>query len=359
MRGPSRRGFLTGLLAASAYATPSWADLGNPAFLSAARAPSGQDSVVGLTPSGQEVFRQPLPGRGHAFCAHPTRPHVVAFARRPGRFAQVLDCRTGQCLAQMVPPDGHHFYGHGCFSQDGTRLFTTENDFQNARGVIGAWSVADGYRRIANYGSGGVGPHDMARLPDGSFVVANGGIETHPDTGRAKLNLATMRSNLSYLSEKGEITERMALSSEFRLNSIRHLDVASDGRVGFAMQWQGDFGRGLPLAGIHQRGSRARNLAPEDPRWRNLRGYGGSVAFDQSGQQLAVTSPRGGVLTLIDVPTDEILREHHLPDVCGVAALPVGWITTSGTGHITRITDRASVLQKSKVQWDNHLVPIT
>ncbi|WP_282096696.1 DUF1513 domain-containing protein [Epibacterium ulvae] len=359
MARSSRRSFLAGLVAASAWPLPTWADLGSPAFLSAGRAPSGQDMVAGLDLQGNALFQQVLPGRGHAVCAHPRLPHIIAFARRPGRFAHVLDCRTGKTLAHLQPPDGYHFYGHGCFSTDGTRLFTTENDYENARGVIGVWSVQDSYQRIGSFSSGGIGPHDMAGLPGGSFVVANGGIETHPDTGRSKLNLATMQSNLSYLSEEGVLQDQITLSSDFRLNSIRHLDIAPDGTVAFAMQWQGDIGSDLPLAGLHKAGTPARLLAEDDVRWREMKGYGGSIAFDHGGTHLAITSPRGNRLLILDTASDSIQVEHLLPDVCGIAPQAQGWCATSGTGQILTIeAAQATLLKQTQFQWDNHLVAL-
>lgn len=115
----NRRQFIAGLLATGLTPVPSWADAGSPAFLSAALRDDGTYVLCGISDAMQVLFQIPLPARGHAAAAHPTRPLAVAFARRPGRFAQVLDCSTGQPTATLDAPRGHHFYGHGAFSQDG------------------------------------------------------------------------------------------------------------------------------------------------------------------------------------------------------------------------------------------------
>jgi len=197
--------------------------------------------MFGLDAQGQIVFSLPLPGRGHAGIAHPDTAEVVVFARRPGNFANVIDCRTGRKVTDLQCPRGRHFYGHGVFSADGRVLFTPENDYEVGTGVIGVWDRSDGYTRIAEFSSGGIGPHEITRLPGTDIlVIANGGIETHPDSGRAKLNLATMQPNLSYLSGAGKVLETIELSPAHRLSSIRHLSVRSDGLVAFGMQWQGD-----------------------------------------------------------------------------------------------------------------------
>jgi hypothetical protein len=359
----SRRGFIAGLLATGLAPAPSWADLGGPAFLAAAKDPGGRYLLAGLSETGALRFTCPLPGRGHAAAAHPHRPEAVAFARRPGRFADVIDCRNGTHLARLEPPQGHHFYGHGLFSRDGSRLFTTENDYENTRGVIGIWEVTQGYRRIGSFASGGVGPHDMLlrHSQDGDqLAIANGGIETHPDSGRAKLNLPQMRPNLSLLSLEGEVLDVMELDQELRLNSIRHLALSSTGILGFAMQWQGDPGAELPLLGLYQPGSPAQLLAQGDPRLRNMRGYGGSVAFAADDQSIAVSSPRGGLVQVLDTRSGEIMRQHALQDVCGLATANTGLIASTGLGHILALTKgKAKPLQHHDLAWDNHLIRLT
>jgi len=357
----SRRGFLAGLLASGLAPQASWADLGAPAFLSAARAPDGRYLLAGLSYQGDIRFTCPLPGRGHAAAAHPNRPEAIAFARRPGRFAEVIDCLSGATLAQLQPPASHHFYGHGCFTPDGKRLFTTENDFENSRGVIGVWQVGASYQRIGSFSSGGIGPHDlMLRQTDSSvaLVVANGGIETHPDSGRAKLNIPDMRPNLSLLSLDGTMQDQMQLGSDLRMNSIRHLALAADGTIGFAMQWQGDQGSDLPIVGLYSPGNAPRLMAQEDPRLRHLNGYGGSLAFADQGRQIAVTSPRGGVVQVMNTGNGTIVNEHPLTDVCGLATTDKGLVASTGTGQLISIaTGQARRLQSHGLAWDNHLIP--
>ena len=76
---------------------------------------------------------------------------------------------------------GRHFYGHGCLSADKSVLFTTENDYDAVKGVIGIRDAKD-FQSVGEYSSYGIGPHDIHLMPDGkTLVVANGGIQTHPD----------------------------------------------------------------------------------------------------------------------------------------------------------------------------------
>lgn len=356
----TRRGFVAGLLAAGALPAPSWADLGGPAWLSAARVGGEDYRLFGLSASGAALFDIPLPTRGHAAAAHPRRPEAVAFARRPGTYALVLDCLTGRPVALLDAAPGRHFYGHGTFSADGDRLYTTENDYEAARGVIGIWDADAGYARIGEIASGGTGPHDLTRLPGKDIlVVANGGIETHPESGRAKLNLPTMRPNLTYLDPERGLLDVLELPDELRLNSIRHLAVRSDGLVAFAMQWQGDAAEAPLLLGLHQLGKATRFCGAEGPEHRSMQGYAGSVAFAGDGRTVAITSPRGGRAQLFDSDTGRLSSEVFAPDVCGVAEAPSGLILTTGSGHVlARQTDRTEQLASHSVSWDNHLVDL-
>lgn len=335
--------------AIAALPTASWAAAGSPAFVAAAQEPSGDYALFGLSAQGDQTFRIPLPARGHAAAAHPTRAEAVAFARRPGRFALVLDCAQGQVLHRLEPPSGHHFYGHGAFLSDG-RLVTTENHIDTGQGRIGLWSPD--YRRMATLPSGGIGPHEVIRIPGTDrLAIANGGIHTHPDRGREKLNLDTMRPNLSYM-ENGEITESVELPSELHQASIRHLAARPDGTVAFAMQWQGDEYDPVPLLGLHRSGTPQLLSAPE-PEQLALRGYVGSVAFSGNGEHVAITGPRGGVAHIYDVAsgTHEVI---HRPDICGTAPLGTGLAFTDGKGAV--MTPAGPKLHL--LRWDNHLVPL-
>ena len=357
---PSRRGFLGALAAATLIPRPSWADVGSPAYLAAARLPDGSFALCGLDGSGHETFAIPLPDRGHAAAAHPTRPEAVAFARRPGRFALVIDCVSGDVTARLEAPVGRHFYGHGVFSRDGDTLYTTENDFAAGEGRIGIWSRADGYARIGEFASGGTGPHDMKRMPGSDvLVIANGGIETHPDRGREKLNLAVMQPNLSYLGADGTLLETVELPPEHRLNSIRHLAMRGDGLVGFAMQWQGDVTQHPPLIGTHQMGGTLRIGRAEDTDAGRMQGYAGSVAFSRDGKQIAFTSPRGGACFGFDAKTLELVTRVDRPDVCGLASNREGLVLTDGLGWVSVMSDQLRPLvHHDKRQWDNHLVSL-
>ena len=353
-----RRAFLGSLLAAASAPRLSWADAGDPAWLGAARDSSGAYLLIGLAQDGAERFRIPLPTRGHAAAAHPTAPEAVAFARRPGTFALVIDCVSGAVTHRLQSPQGRHFYGHGAFIAGGDILCTTENEIESGAGRIGLWSRKRGYERIGEIASHGIGPHEILSTPDDVLIVANGGIRTHPDHGRDKLNIPEMRPSLTYVAPDGTLLEEVVLDADLHLNSIRHLARASDGTVAFAMQWQGDVSDPVPLLGLHKRGAAPRLLSADLAEQMAMQGYAGSVAFSRTGAEVAITSPRGGRVHRFNVGSGAV-QSLTRADVCGLAPAARGLVATDGLGGVIRLSTSVEPLASfSGLSWDNHLVAL-
>lgn len=341
------------------------ASAGTQLFVSA-RADADGHFVTGLDEDGRVVFDLPLPERGHSSVFHPSRAEAVHFARRPGTFARVIDIRGGRYLASIEAQAGRHFYGHGAFSPDGAVLYATENDFENGTGVIGMYAVEEGYRRVGELPSHGIGPHDLRLLSDGrTMAIANGGILTRPDLPRMKLNIPTMQPSLVYMdSRDGTLLEEVKLPSQLHRLSIRHMDVAEDDLVAIVMQDEGPRGVLSPLVGTHRRGSEIDLFPADDETLQGMRQYCGSVAFDASRRVLAVSSPRGSLVTFWEAASGRFLDSLSVSDGCGIAPRPGGgrFLASSGEGGVLEIalsggsSSLAGDDRLARSQWDNHLV---
>ena len=348
-----RRAFLAAIAAAT-LPRVGWADVGSPSYLAAGK--QGDDYLLhGLTAQGESLFQIALPARGHAAAAHPTEALAVAFARRPGTFALVIDCLTGVTRHQLAPPPGRQFNGHGTFSADGGLLMTSEVVAEGSAGRIGVWETS-GFTRIGEWNTHGVGPHDLKRLTDGRLVVANGGIQTDPND-RTKLNLPGMHPNLTLLSAKGEVLDQVDLPDLLQ-NSIRHLALTRTG-VAFAMQWQGDPALSVPLLGLWTPGQSVLLCPAAEAEANVMQGYAGSIAVASVDGSIAMTSAPGGALMLFDaqgVPKATL----HRADISGVAASRSGFVATDGQGATWAIQGTAlSPLTQHTTLWDNHLVELT
>jgi hypothetical protein len=346
-----RRAFLASLAAACAPRM-IWADVGHPAFLAAGR--QGEAYFLhGLSATGDSLFHLPLPGRGHAAAAHPTRAEAVAFARRPGTFALVIDCGTGQVAHRLSPPEGLQFNGHGAFSADGTLLMTSEVIAETSEGRIGLWDTAR-YTRLTGWPSHGIGPHEIRLLPDGRLAVANGGIQTDP-VDRTKLNILEMRPNLSLLSPDGILVDQIELP-DLHQNSIRHLALAR-GAIAFAMQWEGDAAEPVPQLGLWTPGSAPVLCQPPPEDAFAMQGYAGSIAA--TADRILITSPKGGAAMIFSADGTPVAT-HRRADLCGAASHSGGFVVTDGMGAVWAADDSGlTPLTNGATQWDNHLIALT
>lgn len=359
-RPMKRRSFLSGAsvsLGLAGAGKLAWAGAGSPDFITAANRADKTSRLIGLTSAGDVTCDIPIPSRGHAAAVSPIAPLAVGFARRPGRFAVVVNCASGQEVAQLDCPNGRHFYGHGVFSADGAQLLTTENDYETARGIVGVWDTTDGFRRVGEYPSGGIGPHDILRLPDGGFVIANGGIQTHPDMGRVKLNLPSMRPNLTYMDASGAVTDQVELAGEMHHNSIRHLTLDGNGHVIAALQWQGPPTKDVALVLRHRKDT-ATTLLPH-PAQSRLKTYAGSIACCPLSGEIAVTGPKGSHVIFFNADGTPN-GDRPISTAAGVAQHPEGGLMISCDGglvHRQAGVERFIAIS-ANVAWDNHLIAL-
>lgn len=332
-------------------------------FLAACDDKRGRHYVSGFDTEGRPVFRIGVAARLHSLAVHPAQQGVaVAFSRRAGRLAYVFDYLNGQELKVIETTPGRHFYGHGAFTGDGRYLFTSENDFENGQGVIGIRD-ARSWERLGEVPSHGVGPHEIRMLSDGkTLVVANGGIQTHPDFGRRKLNLDSMKPSLAYIDTvSGKLLEQHYLANHQL--SIRHLSLADDNGVAFGLQYQGSKTDRVPLVGFHRRGGEVRLLAAPEPVRRHMNQYVASVCVDSVNGVVGVTCPRGDMVTFWDIRRLRHLKTVKLRDAAGIALTGDRrrYVVTNGFGEILQI-DAATLApgarpqQVADTRWDNHLV---
>lgn len=367
----SRRDFLrlTAAAPVAAAAARSAAGPSAPAsrphrLLSTAADAGGGYRIAVLDPHGRASASQPLPARGHGTAVHPSGSEIAVIARRPGDFLNVLDPASGGWIAERRTPADRHLYGHGCYSRDGSLLYTSENALPSGEGRIGVWDARAGYRRIGELPAHGIGPHELVLAPDGErLIVANGGILTRPETGRAKLNLDTMRPALVYLDRhSGDLIEEHRLDESLHQCSIRHLAVGLDGVVCAAMQYQGPAFERPPLVAIQRPGRGLQPLLAPTEVQAALANYCGSAAADASGAWFAVSAPRGDLVTIWS-NAGEYHARVRVADGCGVAPAerPGAFLLSSGHGGLYhyeisagRLTELPPAAELG-LQWDNHL----
>jgi hypothetical protein len=364
MRTPliDRRDFLkaAGAGFAAAMTPAAWANTldADAVFATAFVKRDGGFGAAVLSEGGQMLHSIALPGRGHDVAYDPVSKRAVVFARQPGTFAVVFDHsgRAEPLTIASVP--GRHFFGHGVFSVDGALLYATENDFDNAAGMVGIYDARSDFARVGEFPTYGVGPHELLLMDDGrTIAIANGGIETHPDFGRAELNIATMQPSYVLVDRiSGDLIERHELPPALHHLSIRHMDADAGGTVWFGCQYRGPATDRPLLVGRARRGKALELIDMPQDVLSGLRNYVGSVAANPAAGTVAVTSPQGNSLTVIDAASGNVVRATTLTEVCGVAPDGAGFLATTGAGDI--VPPGRDTLSAPAYVWDNHMLRI-
>lgn len=312
--------------------------------------------------------RAPSPDRLHGIAPSPTGPLAVAVGRRPGHVAIVFDRRHGGEVARFAPGAGRVFSGHGRFTPDGALFLTNEIERPAGgavptmgRGVVAVRRADAGFEIVAEWASGGDGPHDLMRS-GAALVIANGGVE--PNTPEARDAEATGSSITLLHPASGAAMGEGRLPADLASLSLRHLD--RDGRGGTVVAAQDLLKDGVArplLFSIAASGAVTPFDAPENE-WRALRGYVGSVAYDRSGRFVACASPRGGRVSVWQAD-GRYLGFVPLNDGCGLAAGPEAgtFVATSGYGEVVRIAaarDGVAITARRTggPRYDNHMVAL-
>ena len=322
-------------------------------FASAFRARDGSYGIATVSERGEIIDRVALPARAHGMATSHATGMTVAFARRPGTFFMAFDpARRGEPIV-MHTPENRHFYGHGQFSPNGAILYASENDFDGNRGVIVLYDARNGFTRIGEYDAHGIGTHDMTVSDDGRLIViANGGIETHPDFGRTKLNIDNMQPSLVLLdAATGQVIQKQAMPAHLRQLSTRHVDLGDDGRIWFACQYEGPRNDLPPLVGHFSRGEALTFVdLPEETTVR-LANYVGAIAVNRRDGLVGLTSPNGNAAVTLDAKTGRVVSETTVREAAGVAPAARGIAVSSYDGFFET--------RRSDVAWDQHIVRLS
>jgi hypothetical protein len=184
----------------------------------------------------------------------PTRPHgllteadggLLVVGVRPGTWLLRCDGK-GEVMRQLrVDEEGTtaRLNGHVVVAAKSDVLYTTETDQKTGRGKIGVRD-RQSLRKLAEFDTHGIDPHQLLLDREGHLIVANGGVPRTP--ADKKLDLHRMDSSLVRLDAGNGTLLRQWRLDDPRL-SMRHLawsrspiDGDADAILGIAIQAEHD-----------------------------------------------------------------------------------------------------------------------
>ena len=320
--------------------------------------PDGGFGVGAIDRHGHLLWQSPMASRGHSGCNRPGNQEVVFFERRPGWSFYVINAGTGARKHHIRAEAGEHFVGHGVFSPDGRWLYATGSRYEEGEGIVTVYDAENGYRRTNTFDLNGIGPHQLTLHADGdTLVIGLGGILTHPDYDRIKLNLPSMEPALILMNRKnGEIVGRFRPAHHHQ--SARHVDVSAGGKIYVAYQYQGPLHEMPPLLARVENGQ-LREYRFDDDTQAGLANYIASVIAHPENDLVAAASPVGGTAIVFEGASGKLVSKAGIPDCAGIQALAGGdFLISSGRGKLVRLgrDNRPLELASLPLYWDHHLV---
>jgi len=312
---------------------------------------------------------------------HPIKPHAFyLIGRNPAKTCQLISIKTNKIEQTLHAQEHHHFTGHAAFDQK--FLYTTEWDYTHNIGKVGLWHLANG-EFIKHLPSFGVGPHQI-KIFKTHLLIANGGLKTHPSTGKKPLNLPTMAPNISLVDTSNEQLTHQWTFNETKA-SIRHLDIAPNGTFAAAMQVQRSacgHNHLVPLVAVGQLPNKIAAPPPTsksevmptvhtsltplptpDALLNQCQDYMGSICIHPPSGTVAATSPKGNLVLFWHLESATFAGYYTLFGACGIDVDPRvdSWVVSNGQGDIHYIDPykltAIATLNKSYpgVRFDNHL----
>lgn len=186
-------------------------------------------------------YKLALPSRPHGLMAEPDGGLLVCSAR-PGNWLLRCDAQ-GNVVQQIdVQEEGMcRLGGHVIVSANGEHLYTTETDFSSGKGKIGVRDRRS-LRKLAEWDTHGLDPHQLLLDGQGHLFVANGGIPRSLED--KKFDIHRMDASLVRID-----TANGALLGQWRVDdprlSLRHMAWSrppqeGDALLGIAMQAEHD-----------------------------------------------------------------------------------------------------------------------
>lgn len=334
-------------------------------YLSAADNRLGKHFLVGLNADTSTRFAIETPNRLHEACYIKEERMAVFMSRRPERWMYIVDTLTGKLLPTASSPSAHHVYGHSTYNSALGLLYITENEIETGKGIVGIYQAKPPFKRLGQFDSGGIGPHQIIQLNQKNMlVVANGGILTHPGKKRRKLNLPSMRPNLTYIDlTSGEIHSQV--EPPHHQLSIRHIAVTQDDVVIVSAQDQSKENPTTPLIWEHRINQPLTPMTTGIKNWADMNQYIASVCVSENGQHILSTSPKGGIASLWNTRNQSNIKHFKIRDVAGAAwdQSKKAFVLSNGLGELwaidpTRDQTPQLLAKKENIRWDNHLTVI-
>ena len=134
------------------------------------------------------------------------------------------------------------------------------------------------------------------------------------------------------------------------------MDQDQSGTLWFSCQYEGPETDRPPLIGKARMGSELELVAMDDHVLASFNNYTGAIAANRDAGTVAVSSPQGNALAIIDAATGKVVSHQTLTEVCGLAPDRGGFVVTTGRGQVIGADGNTAAFDD--YFWDNHVLRI-
>ena len=314
--------------------------------------------------NGDLINKVDLPFRAHDSVIIPFLKQIVIISRRPKNKLYILDLNNKQIVKEITSPTNRHFYGHALYSKKTNLLYVAENLFtfdDERSGSLAIYDPSQNYKRVGEYGTQGIGPHEIKLDNNNNIVVANGGILTNPNFPRVKLNINDIMSNITKVNiYSGKKIRTFNLKKKFKDYSIRHLDIDNNNEVHAGCQVYNRRKKNYGPLAFYSKENILYSYKIPKPLLINLKQYTGSIKLNLYTREIYCSFPKDNRVLVWNMYGKKIIKNYLINDVCGLAydINNKNILISDGEGCIHSSEPDNSLKKhfKKEIKFDNHFI---
>ena len=255
-----------------------------------------------------------LPFVGHSIAQNPTKPSEIAIFSRWGDQSAILNLKDKKDIRIIKEEKNHRFFGHGLYSKDGKRLFTSGRDDMKKTGEIVVRDTQS-LKVISRFSAYGRYPYELQFANSESEIVVAVAAE-FKDVKHEKISDPHFSENSNFTTIKsinGNFVKIVKLEDdEF---SLMHFQISSDGwMVGVGSANERDTSEKKSLAIAVSPAGKIKTLKISDDFQGSFFGETLGVTLFEKKSLVYITNPSNKLILVWNYKTQDLAKYFYIPD---------------------------------------------
>ena len=271
--------------------------------------------ILKLWQYGTDKFKAyHIPFTGHGMTQNPARPNEIAVFSKWGDEALILDLKEKSAVRIIKEDPGHRFFGHGVFSADGKKLFSSGHDDANSIGEI-VVRDSKSLKVISRFSAFGRYAYDLQfnALKNELIIAVSSDYEDAANEEISTPHFSEETSLVYINASNGNFIKRLKIPEQGK--SLLHFQQAEDGWIiaaGQANTKDTSSQKSYAIA-ISPSGKIKSMKFPDDFRGSFFGETLGITLFEKKSLAF-VTNPSTKLIFIWNYKTQELLKYFYIPD---------------------------------------------